>query len=241
MRRRDRIWHHAVADRPWRPAERRVVLRGFWGRLTIAIEPFVIAIFFVVLPLLLLLRKTDTAIFVAPIFAGARLAVFGLRDRADGAADARADRDVRIDSRRRRLRPIPHARAAARRAGLFRRRARSRAQRARRVGAGRPAEGARPQRTSGPRWSSSAATAASTASMDVRPACCPTTSRPSASGRRRRTPSVLRQRDLDRIRRRPDAAEAGSDEDERSLQDDDSSATTRNHRICGAIPAETGI
>lgn len=73
MRRRDRIWHQAVAERPWRPAERRVVLRGFWGRLTIAIEPFVIAIFFVVLPLLLLLRKTDTAIFVAPIFAGAGL------------------------------------------------------------------------------------------------------------------------------------------------------------------------
>ena len=38
--RQKREWHDAnVARRPWTHAERRVVLRGFFGRLTIAIDP----------------------------------------------------------------------------------------------------------------------------------------------------------------------------------------------------------
>jgi hypothetical protein len=64
----------AVAARPWTRDERRVVSRGFWGYFFIAIEPAVIAVLFAVLALTLLLRKQETAIFVAPIFFCAALA-----------------------------------------------------------------------------------------------------------------------------------------------------------------------
>jgi hypothetical protein len=62
-----------VASRAWRAAERRVVLRGFWGRALIAIEPLAIACFFAALPVLLVVRKQETAKLVGPIFAVASL------------------------------------------------------------------------------------------------------------------------------------------------------------------------
>jgi hypothetical protein len=69
-----RKWQSSVvASRPWTHAERRVVLRGFFGRLTIAIEPLIVAIFFAVLPIALLLRKQDIALLSAPIFAFAAI------------------------------------------------------------------------------------------------------------------------------------------------------------------------
>jgi hypothetical protein len=64
----------AVGARPWTRAERRVVSRGFWGYFLIAIEPLVIALLFVLLAATLVLRKQETAIFVAPIFLCASLA-----------------------------------------------------------------------------------------------------------------------------------------------------------------------
>lgn len=57
-----------MASRPWTRAERRVVLRGFFGRLSVAIEPLVVALFFSLLPLGLLLRRQETAHLLAPIF-----------------------------------------------------------------------------------------------------------------------------------------------------------------------------
>jgi len=63
-----------VARRPWTRAERRVVLRGFLGRLTIAIEPLIVAAFFAILPIALLLRRQEIALLIAPIFAFAALA-----------------------------------------------------------------------------------------------------------------------------------------------------------------------
>ncbi len=57
-----------VARRPWTRAERRVVLRGFLGRLTIAIEPLIISIFFAALPILMVIRRQDAALLLAPIF-----------------------------------------------------------------------------------------------------------------------------------------------------------------------------
>jgi len=50
-----------------------VVLRGFFGRLTIAIEPLIVAVFFALLPLGLLLRHQEIVLFIAPIFAFAAL------------------------------------------------------------------------------------------------------------------------------------------------------------------------
>ncbi len=50
-----------------------MVLRGFWGRLVIAIEPLVIAAFFVTLCVVLLARKQEGAVLIAPIFAVASL------------------------------------------------------------------------------------------------------------------------------------------------------------------------
>jgi hypothetical protein len=50
------------------------VWRGFLGRFTIAIEPFVVGLFFAALPVGLWLRHQDSAIFVAPIFALASIA-----------------------------------------------------------------------------------------------------------------------------------------------------------------------
>jgi hypothetical protein len=68
-------WHDAdVARRPWTRAERRVVLRGFFGRLTIAIEPLVVAVFFTILPIALVLRREEIALLLAPIFGCAALA-----------------------------------------------------------------------------------------------------------------------------------------------------------------------
>ena len=72
--RRRKDWHEAVAARPWTRAERRVVLRGFLGRFLVAIEPLLVAAFFSLLPIGLLLRKQDTALLLAPIFGSAALA-----------------------------------------------------------------------------------------------------------------------------------------------------------------------
>lgn len=75
MGRQKREWHDAnVARRPWTHAERRVVLRGFFGRLTIAIEPLIVAIFFTILPIALVLRHEEIALLLAPIFGCAALA-----------------------------------------------------------------------------------------------------------------------------------------------------------------------
>ncbi len=65
-----------VARRPWTRAERRVVVRGFLGRFTIAIEPLVVAIFFALLPIGMLLRKQEAALLLAPIFGLASIAFF---------------------------------------------------------------------------------------------------------------------------------------------------------------------
>jgi hypothetical protein len=65
-----------VARRPWTRAERRVVLRGFFGRFTIAIEPLIVAIFFALLPIGMLLRGQEVALLMAPVFALAALAFF---------------------------------------------------------------------------------------------------------------------------------------------------------------------
>ena len=75
MRRHQPEWGRSeVAGRPWTRAERRVVLRGFFGRLTIAIEPMIVAIFFALLPIGLLLRRQEIALMLAPIFALAAIA-----------------------------------------------------------------------------------------------------------------------------------------------------------------------
>jgi hypothetical protein len=63
-----------VARRPWTRAERRVVLRGFLGRFTIAVEPLVVAIFFALLPIGMMLRKQEAALLLAPIFGVASIA-----------------------------------------------------------------------------------------------------------------------------------------------------------------------
>jgi hypothetical protein len=68
MQRRDPWRYSSIATRAWRPAERRVVLRGFWGRFAIAIEPLVIAGFFSALCVVLLVRQQDGALLIAPIF-----------------------------------------------------------------------------------------------------------------------------------------------------------------------------
>ena len=71
MRRAKSWFRSSIVRRPWQPAERRVVQRGFWGRFFIAVEPLTISLFFAVLAVGLLVRKQDGAVFVAPIFAGA--------------------------------------------------------------------------------------------------------------------------------------------------------------------------
>jgi hypothetical protein len=73
MRRRDSWWHPSIARRAWRPSERLVVMRGFWGRFFIAVEPLTIALCFTGLSIGLLLRHQEGAIFIAPIFGGAAL------------------------------------------------------------------------------------------------------------------------------------------------------------------------
>jgi hypothetical protein len=68
MRRANREWTRGVASRPWTRAERRVVLRGFFGRLSVAIEPLIVALFFSLLPVGLLLRRQESAHLLGPIF-----------------------------------------------------------------------------------------------------------------------------------------------------------------------------
>lgn len=70
---RDRLGPN-VARRPWTHAERRVVLRGFFGRLTIAIEPLIAGIFFALLPIGMMLRRQEAVVLLAPIFAAASIA-----------------------------------------------------------------------------------------------------------------------------------------------------------------------
>ncbi|HMD02242.1 MAG TPA: hypothetical protein VKG44_04670 [Candidatus Baltobacteraceae bacterium] len=75
MGRSQREWPGSeVARRAWTRAERTVVLRGFFGRLTIAIEPLIVAAFFALLPIGLLLRRQEIALLIAPIFAFAAIA-----------------------------------------------------------------------------------------------------------------------------------------------------------------------
>lgn len=75
MGRQKREWNDSdVARRPWTRAERRVVLRGFFGRLTIAIEPLIVALFFAFLPIAMVLRREETALLLAPIFGCAAIA-----------------------------------------------------------------------------------------------------------------------------------------------------------------------
>jgi hypothetical protein len=50
------------------------VLRGLFGRLTIAIEPLIASFFFALLPIGLLLRRQEIALLLAPIFAFAAIA-----------------------------------------------------------------------------------------------------------------------------------------------------------------------
>jgi len=74
MRADNANWQRSIASRPWTKAERRVVMRGFMGRSLIAIEPLVVAAFFSLLPLGMILRKYDAALILSPIFGGAALA-----------------------------------------------------------------------------------------------------------------------------------------------------------------------
>jgi hypothetical protein len=75
MRRGRQEWQAPdVARRAWTRAERRVVLRGFFGRATIAIEPLIVALFFALLPVGLLLRRQEIALLSAPIFGWAAIA-----------------------------------------------------------------------------------------------------------------------------------------------------------------------
>jgi hypothetical protein len=71
--RRNDGWHESIASRPWSRAERRIVLQGWLGRFSVAIEPLIVAAFFLLLPIALLLRKQEIAPLVAPIFAAAAL------------------------------------------------------------------------------------------------------------------------------------------------------------------------
>jgi hypothetical protein len=74
MRRDRQEWEGSdVARRAWTRSERRVVIRGFVGRLSIAIEPLVVALFFAFLPIGMALRHAETALLLAPIFVGAAL------------------------------------------------------------------------------------------------------------------------------------------------------------------------
>jgi hypothetical protein len=73
MSRRDAWYDPSIARRPWHASERRVVLRGFWGRFFIAIEPLTIALCFTVLAVGLVVRRQEGAFVIAPIFAGAAI------------------------------------------------------------------------------------------------------------------------------------------------------------------------
>jgi hypothetical protein len=58
-----------MTSRPWTRAERRVVLRGSLGRLTIALEPLIVGLLLASLPIALLVQGQELAHLVAPIFA----------------------------------------------------------------------------------------------------------------------------------------------------------------------------
>lgn len=73
-RRRNDGWHESVASRPWSRGERRVVLQGWLGRFSVAVEPLLAAAFFSLLPVGLIARKQEIAPFAAPIFGAAALA-----------------------------------------------------------------------------------------------------------------------------------------------------------------------
>jgi len=70
MAKRVRALTNSLARRPWAPAERRVVLNGFLGRLLIAVEPAVCAgVFGVLVVGLIRANRPDApAIVLAPIF-----------------------------------------------------------------------------------------------------------------------------------------------------------------------------
>ncbi|MFN2461068.1 MAG: hypothetical protein ABR591_10330 [Candidatus Velthaea sp.] len=55
--------------RPWTRAERRIVIHGFVGRLTIAIEPVICGVVFLVLTLGMIFNKNKEIVVLAPIFA----------------------------------------------------------------------------------------------------------------------------------------------------------------------------
>jgi hypothetical protein len=64
-----------LAQRPWTKAERSVVLRGFFGRFFIAIEPIILSLVFVGLVAgLIRMRPHEEALMLAPIFGSAALA-----------------------------------------------------------------------------------------------------------------------------------------------------------------------
>lgn len=48
-------------------------MHGFFGRLSIAIEPLIVAVFFAALPIAMMLRKEEITLLLAPIFAFAAL------------------------------------------------------------------------------------------------------------------------------------------------------------------------
>ena len=74
MRGHQHEWHGSdVARRPWTRSERRVVMHGFFGRLSIAVEPLIVAVFFAALPIAMMLRKEEITLLLAPIFAFAAL------------------------------------------------------------------------------------------------------------------------------------------------------------------------
>jgi hypothetical protein len=95
-RRKKHRWDSTpIASRAWTREERRVVLRGFFGRFTIAIEPFLVGLFLAFLPIGMWLGHQEAALMVAPIF-----------DLLDGAEHTRRFRNVHADLHRRRIRTI---------------------------------------------------------------------------------------------------------------------------------------
>jgi hypothetical protein len=76
MRKGAHALHRSLARRPWTPAERRVVWRGFLGRLLIAVEPFICACVFglLVVGLIHANRPDAPAIVLAPVFGVAMIA-----------------------------------------------------------------------------------------------------------------------------------------------------------------------
>jgi len=61
--------HTVLIRRAWTRAERKIVLHGFLGRLTIAIEPVICGTVFLALTLGMIFNKNKEIIVLAPIFA----------------------------------------------------------------------------------------------------------------------------------------------------------------------------